>query len=304
MLTTVKELLSDAQKRNKAVCAFNVNNMELVQAITEAANELKADIILQVSKGARNYANPIYLRKLVEAAVEATNIKIALHLDHGDSFELCKDCIESGFTSVMIDGSHLSFEDNIALTKRVVEYAKAHNVSVEGELGILAGVEDEVSSDKTTYTDPQQALEFVQRTGVDSLAIAIGTSHGAYKYTCEEDAKNLRLDILAQIQKLIPKTPLVLHGASSVTPSSVETINKNGGRLVKAFGTPEELLAKTIPLGVRKINIDSDLRLAFTAKIREYFNQNPEHFDPRQYLSPARKAVKEIVAYKLKMFTL
>ena len=298
-LVTLKELLDWAVKKNRAVCAFNVNNMELIQAVTETANELGVPIILQVSSGARKYASMIYLRKLVEAAVESIKVPVALHLDHGDTFELCKDCIDSGFTSVMIDGSHHSFEDNIAITKKVVEYAKKHGVSVEGELGMLAGVEDEVSSEVSHYTDPDMAKEFVERTGVDALAISIGTAHGAFKYKSEP---RLRFDILEEIQKRT-SVPLVLHGASSVTPQDVATINANGGVIKNALGVSEEYLAKCIPLGVRKINIDSDLRLAMTASIREYFNKNPEHFDPRQYLSYAKARVKEVVKKKLQVFS-
>ena len=299
-LTPTKQLLDWAKKRNRAVCAFNVNNMELIQAVTSAADELGIPIILQVSKGARNYASPVFLRKLVEAAVDTVKIPIALHLDHGDSFELCKDAIDSGFTSVMIDGSHLPFEENVALTKKVVEYAKTKKILVEGELGQISGIEEHVQNEKSHYTDPNQAREFVKRTGVGSLAVSIGTAHGAFKYKSEP---NLRFDILAEIQKKLPHTPLVLHGASSVTAADVETINNHGGKIINALGVSEKILAKAIPLGVRKINIDSDLRLAFTAKIREYFDQNPEHFDPRQYLSPARSHVNELVKKKLQFFS-
>jgi fructose-bisphosphate aldolase class II len=274
--------------------------MELIQAITEAADELGVPVILQVSKGARNYANPVYLRKLVEAAVECTKIPITLHLDHGDSFETCKSCIDGGFNSVMIDGSHLPFEENVALTKQVVEYAKQHNVCVEGELGQIAGIEDDVSAEHSCYTNPAQAKEFVERTGIGSLAVSIGTAHGAFKYKTEPE---LRLDILAEIQAAIPNTPLVLHGASSVPQEEVATINKFGGQVDNALGASEEYLAKTIPLGVRKINIDSDFRLGFTAAIRQYFAENPTHFDPRQYLGAARKHVKQIVKKKLEIFT-
>lgn len=308
-LVTTKKLFAWANKNQRAICAFNVNNMELIQAITETANEMKLPIILQVSKGARSYANPVYLRKLVEAACECTNIPIALHLDHGDTFEVCKDCIDNGFTSVMIDGSHLSYEENIAVTKKVVDYAQKyaekHNVtvpSVEGELGKLAGIEDEVSSEESTYTDPTKVKEFVKRTGVTSLAISIGTSHGAHKFKPGTDPQ-LRLDILEKIHKEIPTTALVLHGASSVVQEAVQAINKNGGAIKDALGMSEEKLAKTIPLGVRKINIDSDLRLVFTAAIREHFTTNPSHFDPRQYLKPARDAVRGIVRKKLEAFT-
>jgi fructose-bisphosphate aldolase class II len=309
-LKTTKQLFDWAKKHNRAICAFNVNNMELIQAVTEAADDMGLPIILQVSKGARSYANPVYLRKLVEAATECTKIPIALHLDHGDSFELCKASIDGGFTSVMIDGSSLPFAENIKLTKKVVDYAKAYAAkhgtavpSVEGELGELAGIEEHVQNEKSHYTDPATVKEFVTRTGVTSLAVSIGTSHGAFKYKSSAEAANLRLDILAEIQRQIPNVPLVLHGASSVTESDVKTINAFGGRLDNALGAPEEALAKCIPLGVRKINIDSDLRLAFTAKTREYFSKNPAHFDPRQYLGAARAHVKELVKKKLTYFT-
>ena len=297
-LKTVAELLDFAAKQNKAVVAFNVNNMELIQAVTEAAEEMQTPIILQVSKGARSYASVKYLMKLVEAAVETVTVPIALHLDHGDSFELCKDCIDNGFTSVMIDGSHLPFEENVALTKKVVEYA-AGVVSVEGELGQIAGIEEHVQNENSHYTDPLLAAEFVKRTGVTSLAVSIGTAHGAFKYKSEP---NLRFDILAEIQKQIPNTPLVLHGASSVTPADVATINRYGGKIENALGISEEALAHAIPLGVRKINIDSDLRLAFTAALRKYLAENPTHFDPRQYLGAARQHVKELVKFKLQSF--
>jgi len=302
-LVTTKELLAWAAKNNKAVCAFNVNNMELIQAVTEVANEMKLPVILQASSGARKYAGSKYIRSLVEAAAESVAIPIALHLDHGDTFELCKDCVDSGFTSVMIDGSHHSFEENIALTKKVVEYAHKHGVSVEAELGQLAGIEDAVSSEHSYYTDPKQAAEFVLRTGVDSLAISIGTAHGAFKYKTAQQANSLRFDILAEIHKAIPHTPLVLHGASSVTPEYVKTINTYGGKIDNALGVSESVLAKAIPLGVRKINIDSDLRLAFTAAVREYFAKNPSEFDPRKYLGAAKMKVKEIVRKKLEHFS-
>lgn len=301
-LATGKELLEWATKHNKAICAFNVNNMELIQAITEGADELGLPIILQVSKGARKYANPVYLRKLVEAALETTKIPIALHLDHGDTFEVCKDCIDGGFSSVMIDGSHLPFEENIAVTKKVVDYAKKFGVSVEAELGKLAGIEDAVQNEESSYTNPAVVKDFVKRTGVDSLAISIGTSHGAHKYK-PGTTPELRMDILEKINKEIPGTPLVLHGASSVVPKAVDIINANGGKIENALGMAEAKLAKTIKFNVRKINIDSDLRLGFTAAIRQYMVQNPSHFDPRQYLSPARVYVKEIVKKKLETFT-
>jgi len=281
-----------------AIGAFNVNNMEIVQGITEAAKELRAPLILQVSKGARAYANPIYLRKLVEAALEDTGLPICLHLDHGDSFEICKDCIDTGFTSVMIDGSHLPFEENIALTRKVVEYAHDHGVVVEGELGRLASVEDEinVSAEDSSYTRPDEVEEFVGRTGVDSLAIAIGTSHGAFKFKGEP---KLRFDILEEVARRLPGFPIVLHGASSVVPEFVEMINKYGGDMPGAQGVPEEMLRKAAQSAVCKINIDSDLRLAMTATIRKYFAENPSHFDPRQYLKPARAAIKELVKHKI-----
>lgn len=302
-LVNTKELFAWAEKNNKAICAFNVNNMELIQAVTEAANEMQLPIILQVSKGARSYANMTYLKKLVEAALEMTTIPIALHLDHGDSFELCKQCIDDGFTSVMIDGSHHSFEENVALTKQVVDYARSKgDISVEAELGQLAGIEEHVQNEVSHFTDPAVVKEFIERTGADSLAISIGTSHGAFKYKKGSDPK-LRFDILQQIQKEIPNTPLVLHGASSVTPEDLDTINKFGGNIADAMGMPEEQLAESIKFGVRKINIDSDLRLALTAKIREHFATKPQDFDPRQYLGPAREHVKKVVRRKLEFFT-
>ena len=297
-LVTTTEMFKKAYDGGYAIGAFNVNNMEIVQGITEAAKELNAPLILQVSKGARAYANPIYLRKLVEAALEDTGLPICLHLDHGDSFETCKDCIDTGFTSVMIDGSHLSFDENIALTKKVVEYAHDHGVVVEGELGRLAGVEDEinVSAEDSSYTRPEEVEEFVSRTGVDSLAIAIGTSHGAFKFKGEP---KLRFDILEEVARRLPGFPIVLHGASSVVPEYVDMINKYGGDMPGAQGVPEEMLRKAAQSAVCKINIDSDLRLAMTATIRKYFAENPSHFDPRQYLKPARAAIKELVKHKI-----
>ncbi|MFA5675507.1 MAG: class II fructose-1,6-bisphosphate aldolase [Christensenellales bacterium] len=297
-LVTSTKMFKDAYEGGYAIGAFNVNNMEIVQGITEAAKELNAPLILQVSKGARSYANPIYLRKLVEAALEDTGLPICLHLDHGDTFEICKDCIDSGFTSVMIDGSHHSFEENIALTKKVVEYAHDNGVVVEAELGRLEGVEDEikVSAEDASYTRPEEVEEFVGRTGVDSLAIAIGTSHGAFKFKGEP---KLRFDILEKIEKKIPGFPIVLHGASSVIPELVDIINKNGGDMPGARGVPEEMLRQAARSAVCKINIDSDLRLAMTAMIRQHFAQNPSHFDPRQYLKPARAAIKELVKHKI-----
>jgi len=284
-----------------AIGAFNVNNMEIIQGITEAAKEENAPLILQVSSGARKYANHTYLMKLVEAAEIETGLPICLHLDHGDTFELCKSCIDGGFTSVMIDGSHLSFEENIKLTKQVVEYAHAHGVVVEGELGRLAGIEDDVnvSDEDALFTDPDQVEEFVGRTGVDSLAIAIGTSHGAYKFKPGQKPQ-LRFDILEEIGKRLPNFPIVLHGASSVIPKYVEMINANGGKMPDAIGIPEDMLRKAASMAVCKINIDSDLRLAMTGTIREYFAKHPDHFDPRQYLKPARENIKELVRHKIR----
>lgn len=297
-LVTTTEMFKKAYDGGYAIGAFNVNNMEIIQGITEAAKELNAPLILQVSKGARNYANPIYLTKLVEAALEDTGLPICLHLDHGDSFETCKSCIDSGFTSVMIDGSHLPFEENIAVTKRVVEYAHDHGVVVEGELGRLAGVEDEVkvSHEDSSYTRPEEVYEFSSKTGVDSLAIAIGTSHGAFKFKGEP---KLRFDILEEVTKILPGFPIVLHGASSVIPEFVEMINKYGGDMPGAQGVPENLLRKAAESAVCKINIDSDLRLAMTGTIRKHFAEHPADFDPRQYLKPAREAIKQMVAHKI-----
>lgn len=297
-LVSTKEMFKKAYEGGYAIGAFNVNNMEIVQAIVEAANELKSPVILQASKGARDYANPVYLKKLVEAAVETSNVPIALHLDHGDTFELCKSCIDSGFTSVMIDGSHLSFEDNIALTKKVVEYAHAHGVTVEGELGQLAGVEDEISVEHHSYTNPDDVVEFVTKTGVDSLAIAIGTSHGAFKFKPGQNPQ-LRFDILEEISKRLPNFPIVLHGASSVSQEFVKTIQENGGSLQDAIGIPEEMLRQAAHSAVCKINIDSDLRLAFTAGIRKVFTDKPDVFDPRAYLKVARSNIKGLVAHKI-----
>jgi len=298
---TTTQMFKDAYAGKYAIGAFNVNNMEIIQGITEAAKELNAPLILQVSAGARKYANHTYLMKLIEAAVIETGLPIAVHLDHGDTFELCKSCIDGGFTSVMIDGSHHSFEDNIALTKKVVEYAHANGVTVEGELGRLAGIEDDVnvSAEDASYTRPDEVEEFVSRTGVDSLAIAIGTSHGAFKFKPGQTPK-LRFDILEDIEKRLPGFPIVLHGASSVIPEYVKMINENGGKIDDAIGIPEDMLRKAASMAVCKINIDSDLRLAMTAQIRKYFADNPSHFDPRQYLGPARAAIKEVVAHKIK----
>lgn len=299
-LVTSKEMFRKAYEGGYAIGAFNVNNMEIIQGITEAAKEEQAPLILQVSSGARKYANHTYLMKLIEAAIIETDLPICVHLDHGDTFELCKSCIDGGFTSVMIDGSHLSFEENIALTKRVVEYAHDHGVVVEGELGRLAGVEDEikVSHEDSSYTDPEQVQEFVNSTGVDSLAIAIGTSHGAYKFKPGTQPR-LRFDILEEVERRLPGFPIVLHGASSVVPEFVKMINENGGAMPDAIGVPEDMLRRAASMAVCKINIDSDLRLAMTGTIRKYLAENPSHFDPRQYLKPARQAIKEMVRHKL-----
>lgn len=298
-LINTHEMFKHAYEGKYAIGAFNVNNMEIIQGIVAAAQANESALILQVSAGARKYANQIYLRKLVEAAIEETNLPIALHLDHGDSFELCKDCIDNGFTSVMIDGSALPFEENIALTKKVVDYAKERNVSVEAELGKLAGVEDDVNVKKedATYTDPDQAVEFVERTGVDSLAIAIGTSHGAYKFTGEP---KLDFERLEKISMLLPNYPLVLHGASSVIPKYLDLNNKYGGKIPGAKGVPEEMLNRASKLGVCKINVDTDLRMAMTAAIRQVLAENPAEFDPRKYLGPGRDAIQEIVSHKIK----
>ena len=299
-LVTTKEMFEKAYKGGYAIGAFNVNNMEIIQGITEAAKEENAPLILQVSSGARKYAKHTYLVKLVEAAIEDTGLPICLHLDHGDTFELCKSCIDGGFTSVMIDGSHFPFEENVELTKKVVEYAHDHGVVVEGELGRLAGIEDtvNVSAKDASYTDPDQVQEFVERTGVDSLAIAIGTSHGAYKFKPGQKPQ-LRFDILEEVEKRLPGFPIVLHGASSVIPKYVDIINANGGRMPDAIGIPEDMLRKAASMAVCKINIDSDLRLAMTAAIRQHFNEHPEHFDPRQYLAPGRDNIRELVKHKI-----
>ena len=299
-LVNTKEMFQKAYDGGYAIGAFNVNNMEIIQGITEAAKEVNAPLILQVSAGARKYANHTYLVKLVEAALIETDLPICLHLDHGDSFELCKSCIDGGFTTVMIDGSHHSFEDNIALTKKVVEYAHERGVVVEGELGRLAGIEDDVnvSDEDASYTRPSEVEEFVTRTGVDSLAIAIGTSHGAYKFKPGQKPQ-LRFDILKEVEKRLPNFPIVLHGASSVIPEFVEMINQNGGDMPDAIGIPEEMLREAAKSAVCKINIDSDLRLAMTGSIRKYMAENPSHFDPRQYLKPARAAIQELVKKKI-----
>ena len=309
-LVTSTEMFKKAYDGGYAIGAFNVNNMEIVQGITEAAAELNAPLILQVSKGARAYANHTYLMKLVEAAVIETGLPIVLHLDHGDSFELCKSCIDGGFTSVMIDASGKPFEENIEITRKVVEYAHDHGVVVEAELGTLAGVEDEVKvkAEDSSYTRPEEVEEFVQRTGCDSLAIAIGTSHGAYKFTAAQCTRNeqgilvpppLRFDVLEEVSKRLPGFPIVLHGSSSVPQEFVKMINENGGNMPDAVGIPEEQLRKAARSSVCKINIDSDLRLAMTANIRKYFAEHPDHFDPRQYLKPARAAIKELVKHKI-----
>lgn len=299
-LITSKEMFKKAYEGGYAIGAFNVNNMEIVQGITEAAKEVSSPLILQVSAGARKYAKHVYLMKLIEAAIEDTDLPICVHLDHGEDFETCKSCIDGGFTSVMIDGSKHSFEDNIKLTKQVVDYAHERGVVVEGELGRLAGIEDDVNvkAEDASYTDPAQVDEFVKRTGVDSLAIAIGTSHGAYKFKPGQKPQ-LRIDILEKIQTLLPGFPIVLHGASSVIPEFVKKINANGGKMPDAIGIPENMLREAASLAVCKINIDSDLRLAMTGSIREYFAEHPEEFDPRKYLTPARSAIRELVKHKI-----
>ena len=299
-LVTSKEMFEKASKGGYAIGAFNVNNMEIIQGITGAAADLKAPVILQVSKGARAYANRTYLMKLVEAAVIDTGLPICLHLDHGDTFELCKSCIDDGFTSVMIDASSKPFAENIALTRQVVEYAHDHGVVVEAELGTLAGIEDEVnvSAEDSSYTRPEEVQEFVEKTGCDSLAIAIGTSHGAYKFK-PGTKPQLRFDVLEEVEKKLPGFPIVLHGSSSVPQEFVEKINKFGGNMPGAIGVPEDQLRKAASMAVCKINIDSDLRLAMTASIREYLAEHPDHFDPRQYLKPARQAIHDMVAHKI-----
>ena len=299
-IVSTAEMFKKAYDGGYAIGAFNVNNMEIVQGITEAAAEVRSPLILQVSAGARKYAKHAYLIKLVEAAEADTGLPIALHLDHGADFEICKSCIDGGFTSVMIDASSKSFEDNIALTKQVVEYAHDHGVVVEAELGTLAGVEDEVkvSAEDSSYTRPEDVEEFVTRTGCDSLAIAIGTSHGAYKFK-PGTKPQLRFDILEEVSRRLPGFPIVLHGASSVIPKYVDIINANGGALVDAIGVPEDMLRKAASMAVCKINIDSDLRLAMTAGIRQHFNEHPEHFDPRQYLTVGRDYIRELVKDKI-----
>ena len=309
-LVTTTEMFKKAYDGGYAIGAFNVNNMEIVQGITEAAREVNAPLILQVSKGARAYANHTYLVKLVEAAIIETGLPICLHLDHGDSFETCKSCIDGGFTSVMIDASSKPFAENIEITKKVVEYAHDHGVVVEAELGALAGVEDEVnvSAEDSHYTRPEEVEEFVTKTGCDSLAIAIGTSHGAYKFTAAQCTRNekgelvpppLRFDILDEVVKRLPGFPIVLHGSSSVPQEYVKMINENGGKMPDAVGIPEEQLRQAARGAVCKINIDSDLRLAMTGTIRQFFNEHPDKFDPREYLKPARANIKELVKHKL-----
>ncbi|MCH3958497.1 MAG: class II fructose-1,6-bisphosphate aldolase [Selenomonas sp.] len=310
-LVGTKEMFKKAYEGGYAIGAFNVNNMEIVQGITEAAAELQSPVILQCSAGARKYAKHEYLVHLVKAALEINDIPIALHLDHGADFETCKSCIDGGFSSVMIDGSHYDFKENIEVTKKVVEYAHARGVVVEAELGKLAGIEDDVkvAAHDAAYTQPEEVEEFVEKTGVDSLAIAIGTSHGAFKFKPEQCTRNadgvlvppeLRFDILAEIEKRIPEFPIVLHGASSVIPKYVKIINANGGKLDDAVGIPEDQLRKAAKSAVCKINIDSDLRLAMTAGIREHFCAHPEHFDPRQYVADGRTYIKELVEHKIK----
>jgi len=315
-LVNTRAMFAAAVKGGYAIPAFNFNTMEQMQAIVQAAVETKSPVIMQVSKGARNYANATILRYMAQGAVEyakelgCAHPEIVLHLDHGDSFELCKSCIDGGFTSVMIDASSKSFEDNIALTKQVVEYAHAHGVVVEAELGTLAGIEDEVvvESGHESYTRPEEVEEFVTRTGCDSLAIAIGTSHGAYKFTAAQCTRNadailvpppLRFDVLEEVSKRLPGFPIVLHGSSSVPQEFVKMVNQYGGNMPDAVGIPEEQLRKAATLSVCKINIDSDIRLAMTGNIRKYFAEHPDHFDPRQYLKPARQAVKDMVAHKI-----
>ncbi len=298
-LVTTKEMFEKSMKEHFAIGAFNVNNMEIIQGIVDAASEQNSPVILQASSGAIKYARPTYLKKMVEAAVEETNIPIALHLDHGPDFETCKACVDAGFTSVMIDGSKYDFEENVRITKQVVDYAHAHGVVVEAELGKLAGIEDDVNVAEADakYTDPDQAAEFVKRTGCDSLAIAIGTSHGAYKFKGEA---KLRFDILAKIKEKIPNTPIVLHGASTVIPELVEMCNKYGADIPGAKGVPDEILHEASLSGVSKINVDTDLRLAMTAQIRKVFAEEPSAFDPRKYLTPARDEIKRTVAHKIK----
>ena len=315
-IVTSKEMFRKAYDGGYAVGAFNVNNMEIIQGICEAAIDQHAPVILQVSKGARTYAKHVYLMKLIEAAVEDAeqnagfDLPICVHLDHGDSFEVCKSCIDGGFTSVMIDASSKPFAENIEITKQVVQYAHDRGVVVEAELGSLAGVEDEVKvkAEDSSYTRPEEVEEFVSKTGCDSLAIAIGTSHGAFKFTPEQCTRNaegilvpppLRFDILEEVSRRLPGFPIVLHGSSSVPQEFVKLINENGGQMPDAVGIPEEQLRKAAALSVCKINIDSDLRLAMTASVRKYLTEHPDHFDPRQYLKPARQAIKDMVTHKM-----
>ncbi len=303
-LVDTREMFKKAYEGHYAIGAFNINNMEQIQGIVDACNELHSPVILQVSRGARKYAKPIYLKKMVEAAVEDSNIPIALHLDHGDTFETCKDCIDGGFTSVMIDGSSLSLEENIALTKKVCEYAHKHvpYVTVEGELGRLAGVEEHVnvSAEDSSYTNPDDVERFVKETGVDSLAIAIGTSHGAFKFK-PGTKPQLRFDILEEVARRLPSFPIVLHGASSVVPEYVKILEENDGKMPNAIGVPEDMLRKAATMAVCKINIDSDIRLACTAMVRKHLFEHPDHFDPRQYMTDARQAVHDIVEHKIKV---
>ena len=299
-LVTSKKMFEDAYKGGYAVGAFNVNNMEIIQGIVQAGTKLNAPLILQVSKGARAYANHTYLVKLVEAAVETSGLPIVLHLDHGPDFETCKACIDGGFTSVMIDGSHLPYEENVALTKKVVDYAHDHGVVVEGELGRLAGIEDDVkvSDEDSSYTKPEEVCDFVGRTGVDSLAIAIGTSHGAYKFKPGQKPQ-LRFDILEEVGKKLPGFPIVLHGASSVNQDHIKMINEYGGQMPDAIGIPEDMLREAAKMAVCKINVDSDIRIAMTAAIRKHFVEKPGDFDPRKYLAPARDLIEEVVSHKI-----
>lgn len=303
-LVDTREMFKKAYEGHYAIGAFNINNMEQIQGIVDACNELHSPVILQVSRGARKYAKPIYLKKMVEAAVDDSNIPIALHLDHGDTFETCKDCIDGGFTSVMIDGSSLSLEENIALTKKVCEYAHKHvpYVTVEGELGRLAGVEEHVnvSAEDSSYTNPDDVERFVKETGVDSLAIAIGTSHGAFKFK-PGTKPQLRFDILEEVAHRLPSFPIVLHGASSVVPEYVKILEENGGKMPNAIGVPEDMLRKAATMAVCKINIDSDIRLACTAMVRKHLFEHPDHFDPRQYMTDARQAVHDMVEHKIKV---
>lgn len=315
-LVNTREMFKRAVDGGYSIPAFNFNNLEQLQAIVKASSDLRSPVILQVSKGARNYANETLLRYMAQGAVEyakelgCNHPEIALHLDHGDSFELCKSCVDSGFSSVMIDGSHLPYEENVALTKKVVEYAHAHGVTVEGELGVLAGVEDEVVAEESHYTQPEEVIDFTTRTGVDSLAISIGTSHGAYKFTpeqCTRDEKTgllvpppLAFDILAEIEEKLPGFPIVLHGSSSVPQEYVKMINENGGKLPDAVGIPEEQLRKASKSAVCKINIDSDSRLAFTAAVRKVFTEKPGEFDPRKYCGPARDLMTQLYEHKIK----